>query len=110
MAAALAGHPHRLFHWGDAPPNPYAGFLAWADQVVVTGDSVSMLSEALATSGPVFIADPGGLGPRHKRLAESLIAAGQARDLAAAPAPFLRAPLDESGRIAAEIWRRSLLG
>ena len=67
MAAALAGHAHHLFRWGDAPPNPYAGFLAWADQVVVTGDSVSMLSEALATSGPVFIADPGGLGPRHKR-------------------------------------------
>jgi mitochondrial fission protein ELM1 len=108
MAAALAGHPHRLFHWGDAPPNPYAGFLAWADQVVVTGDSVSMLSEALATAGPVFIADPGGLGPRHKRLAESLIAAGQARDLAAAPAPFARTPLDESGRIAAEI--RAVMG
>jgi mitochondrial fission protein ELM1 len=110
MAAALAGHAHKLFRWGDAPPNPYAGFLAWADQVVVTGDSVSMLSEALATTGPVFIADPGGLGPRHKRLAESLIAAGQARDLAAAPAPFARAPLDESGRIAAEIRRRGLLG
>ena len=110
MAAPLAGHPHSLFRWGDAPPNPYAGFLAWADQVVVTGDSVSMLSEALATSGPVFIADPGGLGPRHKRLAESLIAAGQARDLAAAPVPFPRAPLDESGRIAAEIRRRGLLG
>jgi mitochondrial fission protein ELM1 len=110
MAAALAGHPHSLFRWGDAPPNPYAGLLAWADQVVVTGDSVSMLSESLATTGPVFIADPGGLGPRHKRLAESLIAAGQARDLAAAPAPFARAPLDESGRIAAEIRRRGLLG
>jgi mitochondrial fission protein ELM1 len=109
MAAALAGHPHHLFSWGDAPPNPYAGFLAWADQVVVTGDSVSMLSEALATSGPVFIADPGGLGPRHKRLAESLFTAGQARDLAAAPAPFARAALDESGRIAAEIRRRGLL-
>lgn len=110
MAAALAGHPHQLFRWGDAPPNPYAGFLASADQVVVTGDSVSMLSEALATSGPVFIADPGGLGPRHQRLAQSLIAAGQARDLAAAPAPFQRAALDESGRVAAEIRRRGLLG
>ena len=110
MAAALAGHAHRLFRWGDAPPNPYAGFLAWADQVVVTGDSVSMLSEALATAGPVFIADPGGLGPRHHRLAQSLIAAGQARDLAAAPAPFARGALDESGRVAAEIRRRGLLG
>ena len=87
---ALAGVPHRLHRWGDAGPNPYAGFLAWADAVVVTGDSVSMLSEALATAAPVFIADPGGLGPRHLRLHESLIAAGQARPLAAAPAPFGR--------------------
>ncbi|MFM7609399.1 MAG: mitochondrial fission ELM1 family protein, partial [Alphaproteobacteria bacterium] len=110
MAAALARHPHQLFCWGDAPPNPYAGFLAWADQVVVTGDSVSMLSEALATSGPVFIADPGGLGPRHQRLAQSLFAAGQARDLATAPAPFQRPALDESGRVAAEIRWRGLLG
>ena len=58
--------PHRLHRWGDAGANPYAGMLAWADAVVVTGDSVSMLSEALATSVPVFIADPGGLGPRHR--------------------------------------------
>ncbi len=108
MAAALTGHAHVLYRWGDAPPNPYAGFLAWADQVVVTGDSVSMLSEALATAGPVFIADPGGLGPRHQRLAQSLIEAGQARDLAAAPAPLAREALDESGRIAAEIRQRGL--
>ena len=45
---------------GRCRANPYAGFLAWADAVVVTGDSVSMLSEALATAVPVFIADPGG--------------------------------------------------
>ena len=103
LSAALAGLPHRLFRWGDGGANPYAGFLAWADMVVVTGDSVSMLSEALATAAPVFIADPGGLGPRHRRLHESLIAAGQARPLAAAPAPFERPPLDESGRVAAVV-------
>lgn len=106
LAAALAGVPHRLFRWGDAGENPYAGFLAWADAVVVTGDSVSMLSEALATAGPVFIADPGGLGPRHRRLQDSLLAAGQARRLEAAPAPFARPLLDEAGRVAAAILTR----
>jgi mitochondrial fission protein ELM1 len=65
-----------------------------------------MLSEALAGAAPVFIADPGGLGPRHLRLHESLIAAGQARPLAAAPAAFARPPLDESGRVAAAILSR----
>jgi mitochondrial fission protein ELM1 len=106
MDAALAGVPHRLYRPGDGGPNPYAGFLAWADAVVVTGDSVSMLSEALATPAPVFIADPGGLGPRHQRLAESLVAAGQARMLAEAPAPFARPVLDETGRVAAAIATR----
>ena len=103
---ALAGVPHRLFRWGDAGGNPYAGFLAWADAVVVTGDSVSMLSEALATRAPVFIADPGGLGPRHLRLHASLYAAGQARPLDQAPAPFARPPLDEAARVAAAILAR----
>ncbi|WP_135467358.1 mitochondrial fission ELM1 family protein [Crenalkalicoccus roseus] len=109
LAAALAPLPHLLFRWGDAGPNPFLGFLAWADAVVVTGDSVSMLSEALVTAAPVFVADPGGLGRRHRALHDSLYAAGQARPLAAAPAPFARAPLDETGRVAAEIRARGLL-
>ncbi len=109
LAQSLQAVPHRLFRWGDAGPNPYHGFLAWADAVVVTGDSVSMLSEALATPGPVFIADPGGLGPRQRVLHESLYAAGQARPLDRAPEPFARSPLDETGRVAAEIRARGLL-
>lgn len=109
LAAGCASRPHVLFRWGDPGPNPYAGMLAWADAVVVTGDSVSMISEALATTVPVFIADPGGLGRRHRRLHASLIAAGQARMLADAPGPFARGPLDESGRVAAEIKARGLL-
>ncbi len=101
--------PHRLFQWGDAGPNPYLGFLAWADAVVATGDSVSMLSEALATAGPVFVADPGGLGARHRALHASLYAAGQARPLVSRPPFFRREPLDESGRVAAEIRARGLV-
>jgi mitochondrial fission protein ELM1 len=109
VAQALQPLPHRLHRWGDGGANPYAGLLAWADAVVVTGDSVSMISEALATRAPVFLADPGGLGDRHRRLHESLFAAGQARPLSAAPAPFERAPLDETGRVAFEIAERGLL-
>ncbi|GGJ29619.1 mitochondrial fission ELM1 family protein [Neoroseomonas lacus] len=109
VAEALAGIPHHLHRWGDAGPNPYAGMLAWADAVVVTGDSVSMLSEALATAAPVFIADPGGLGARHHALHDSAYAADQARPLVAAPTLFTREPLDETARVAAEIAARDLL-
>ena len=112
VARHLGGSPGRLFRWGDAGPNPFAGFLAWADAVVVTGDSVSMLSEALAVAAPVFVAMPGldpSAAPRHAALHRSLYEAGQARPFDAFPEPFARAPLDESGRVAAEILAAGLL-
>jgi mitochondrial fission protein ELM1 len=109
LGAALATVPHRLHRWGEAGANPYLGVLAWADVLVVSGDSVSMLSEALVTAAPVFIAATGGEGRRHLALHESLYAAGQARPLDRAPAPFARAPLDEVGRVVAEILRRGWL-
>lgn len=107
-AEALSDLPHHLRRWGDGGANPYAGMLAWADAVVVTGDSVSMLSESLATEAPVFIADPGGLGVRHRRLHDSVYAAGQARPLSEAPTPFARTPLDETGRVACDVAERLL--
>jgi mitochondrial fission protein ELM1 len=101
IAAALEGTPHVLYRWGDTGPNPYAGFLAWADAIAVTGDSVSMLSEACGTGVPVLVA--GREAGRHAALAESLYAAGLARPLLSGeevPAPSV---LDESGRVAARI-------
>lgn len=41
-----------------AQVNPYPGMLAWADAWVVSGDSVSMVSEALATGRPVAVLEP----------------------------------------------------
>lgn len=109
VAAAIAPLPHHLHRWGAGGSNPYAGMLAWADLVVVTGDSISMASEALAAEAPVFIADPGGLGPRHLAFHASLYDAGQARPFADAPVAFPRAALDETGRVAFEITTRRLL-
>ncbi|WP_439595101.1 mitochondrial fission ELM1 family protein [Falsiroseomonas sp.] len=109
LSHSLSALPHRLHRWGGADKNPYLGFLAWADAVVVSGDSVSMLSEALMTAAPVFVAPLGGEGRRHLALRESLYAAGQARPLSKAPTPFSRAPLDEVGRVAAEIRARGWL-
>jgi mitochondrial fission protein ELM1 len=50
------GPTGRLHEWrpGEAD-NPYLGFLALADAVVVTGDSESMLAEAAATGKALFI-------------------------------------------------------
>lgn len=106
LAAALAGRPHRLFRWGEDGCNPYLAFLAWADAVVVTGDSVSMLAEACATAAAVFVATkPVG---RHARLIDSLMEAGRVATLEDGAVP-IATPLDEAARVAAEIRARGLI-
>ncbi|MBN2701773.1 MAG: mitochondrial fission ELM1 family protein [Methylohalobius sp. ZOD2] len=58
--AASITAPAHLFRWSpDSRENPYYGYLALADQIVVTSDSVSMLTESCATGKPVHIFDLG---------------------------------------------------
>lgn len=59
--------PHRLYRWraGD-PDNPYLGFLALAQRIIVTSDSMSMLVEAVATGKPVAIFEL-ATGPGSRR-------------------------------------------
>ncbi|MFC0386222.1 mitochondrial fission ELM1 family protein [Muricoccus vinaceus] len=110
VAARLKGVPGMVHRWGEAGPNPYAAFLAWADQVVVTGDSVSMLSEAMATAAPVFVAGAPPSAPRHRALLAALEVAGHAVPLERFPQARPRAVLDESGRVAAAVRARLLGG
>ena len=52
--------PAYIYRWKrDAAENPYFAFLSLADSIVVTGDSMSMLTEACATRKPVYIFDLG---------------------------------------------------
>jgi mitochondrial fission protein ELM1 len=57
LSAALTGSRHRFWSpWTEgAGANPYFGYLALADQILVTSDSVSMISEACATGRPVLV-------------------------------------------------------
>jgi mitochondrial fission protein ELM1 len=107
-ASAIKTVPKLLYPFGGLATNPYLGLLALADLLVVTGDSISMISEALMTTAPLLIADPGGLGPRHRALSEGLFAQGLAAPLGAPPPPP-RAALDETGRVAANIQARGWL-
>lgn len=75
--AAQREVPMQLYRWQrDDPDNPYLGFLALADELIVTADSVSMLSEAYATGRPVHMFDlgRGRFSMRH----DMHIAAGEA--------------------------------
>jgi len=80
--------------------NPYPGVLGWADRLVVTPDSVNMLSEACAVGCPVqtFVAAP--LPAKIERFHRALRDAGLLRDLGE-PAPATAAPpLRETAAIA----------
>jgi mitochondrial fission protein ELM1 len=51
--------PMHFYRWRrDDEDNPYYGYLALADAVIVTADSISMLTEACASGKPVYMFDP----------------------------------------------------
>lgn len=70
LKSGLEGLP--AFLWSGAGSNPYLGFLGLADAIVVTGDSVNMASEALATGKPVLVAELPGRSRRIERFFRSL--------------------------------------
>lgn len=43
------------YFWDDEGENPYFGLLAHADAIVVTAESISMISEACTTGKPVYV-------------------------------------------------------
>jgi len=50
--------PVSAWHWGESSgENPYLAYLALAERLVVTGESMSMLAEAGATGKPLYIFD-----------------------------------------------------
>ncbi|MCB1674841.1 MAG: mitochondrial fission ELM1 family protein [Halioglobus sp.] len=51
--------PHYCYRWAAGGDNPYRGILGQADAFVVTGESMSMLGEAVAMGRPLFIFDVG---------------------------------------------------
>ncbi|MBF0246672.1 MAG: mitochondrial fission ELM1 family protein [Alphaproteobacteria bacterium] len=109
LIAALGDVPANVFTWGDAGDNPYMGYLALADYVIVTGDSVSMCSEACAAGKPVYIFAPKKLtAHKHGKLHQDLYAKGHARPLEAVASLEIwsHEPLNAAYEIAAEMRRR----
>ena len=100
--------PNYRFGWGDTGENPYLGYLALADGVIVTGDSVSMATEACATGRPVYLYAPKDLiTAKHARLHRELVNLGHARPLGELfDATWRHPPLNPAEAVAAEIHRR----
>jgi len=93
--------------WGSAGDgaNPYPGVLGWADRLVVTPDSVNMLSEACATGCPVHTLVTSPLPDKLARFHASLRARGLLHAVDA-DTPVRQQPLRETEAIAAALCRR----
>jgi uncharacterized protein len=94
------------FIWDGRGDNPYFGLLGLADAIVVTEDSVSMTSEAIATGKPVYVAAVGGESRRLRRFHRMLMDDGITRPFDGDFAPWTYTPPDDTARAAAEIRRR----
>jgi mitochondrial fission protein ELM1 len=97
--------------WDRAGDNPYGDFLAHADVLVVTADSVNMTGEACATGKPVLVFTPSGGSPKFRRFHQALETRGATRPLPerfdAIPS-WSYEPLHSVDDIAREIERRWL--
>ena len=106
LIGAAFAHDPRVYLWDREGANPYHGILALADRLVVTSDSVSMMSEAVATPHPVEVFDLGG--ERHAGILDRLIEEGLvARFEGAAEPPKTKGPVN-STTIAAEAVKKIL--
>ncbi|MFV9875095.1 MAG: mitochondrial fission ELM1 family protein [Rickettsiales endosymbiont of Dermacentor nuttalli] len=65
--------PHFIYDFHDNSSNPYHGILALSDIIIVTGDSVSMCSEACYIGKPVYIFAPSNIiSKKHYKFIEQL--------------------------------------
>jgi mitochondrial fission protein ELM1 len=106
---AFTGDP-RVSIWDRVSDNPYRGVLALADRLVVTSDSVSMISEALATPHPVEVFDLGFA--RHVGFMEDLVGCRLVRRFDGEPTPPItsgpiNATLEAAAAVRALLQRRT---
>ena len=98
LAKGLAGLPAWL--WDGQGENPYFGMLGLADHIVVTCDSVSMVSEAATTGKPVHVIDLEGGNRRFRAFHDRLRADGVTRPFADQIETWSYMPLDDTSRVA----------
>ena len=96
LRAALAGPA--VDFWNGEGENPYFAMLALADAIVVTGDSVNMISEACSSGKPVYVA-PLDIKPGRERAAGKFMRFQDDLAEAGATLPF-EGPFDPARRTA----------
>src|SRR5207302_3636650 len=101
LSTALHDRPHYV--WDGNGDNPYFGLLGLADFIVVTCDSVNMISEAASTGKPVYIEMLPGGSVHSARFLECLRETGITRDFHGTLAPYSYMPLNDRARAAERV-------
>jgi hypothetical protein len=89
--------------WDGAGENPYYAYLACADAVLATADSVSMISEAAATGKPVHVIELDGGNAKFDRFHTAMRAAGITRPFAGRIETWSYRVPDDTGRAGAAL-------
>lgn len=92
--------------WSGGSDNPYRGLIACADWLVVTADSVSMVSEAVASSVPVYVQQLPGRSRRIRLFLDTLAACGRIRLFGGLVESWATESLDDTPLIAREMCER----
>jgi mitochondrial fission protein ELM1 len=114
LSEALQGLSAQI--WDGQGENPYLGYLALADAIVVTADSVNMVSEAATTGKPVYVVELPGGSRKFREFHTALREAGKTRTFEGRFEPWTYEPLRDTQDAAAAIhkrlaaWRKSSTG
>ncbi|MEQ8332048.1 mitochondrial fission ELM1 family protein [Nisaea sp.] len=105
--STLAEREPAACFWNGEGDNPYLGFIGAADVIVVTSDSVNMVSEACSSGKGVYVADLLTPAGRIAAFHENLRSRNLTRAFDGYVEPFLYAPLKDA-ETAAESLRPML--
>ncbi len=101
MRDGLRGLP--AYIWDGTGDNPYYGMLGLADFIIVTCDSVNMVSEACTTGKPVYVIDLAGGSDKFRRFHQSMRDDGLTRPFTGQLENWAYEPLNDVGMVAARI-------
>ncbi|GAB6141285.1 mitochondrial fission ELM1 family protein [Methylosoma difficile] len=107
LLVGLADVPHQFFDWQQAPGDFYHALLANADVFIVTGDSLSMCSEAAFTGKPLLVdLSESATECFHREIVGRLLEYGAAKLLSEPFTPWRYTPPDPTGALADAIRQR----
>ena len=103
LSRAIEDVPHLL--WDGTGDNPYFAFLALADAIVVTEDSVNMVTEAAGTGKPVYVQKLPGRSNRLARFHRLMRERGATRPFEGRLESWSYVPINDTEMVAASIRR-----